>query len=105
MMSTVARPNSPAWAETPIASPSAKLCSPMAAATIIPVRRALRSRDTWAAASAKRSPVPMSSVPGRRRAVRARAAGREASLGSGDPADAGKEPGGEQEQEADDGPE
>ena len=43
MMSTVARPISPAWAETPMARPSAKLCSPMATAMTIAVRSALRS--------------------------------------------------------------
>ena len=39
-ISTVARPISPARAETPIARPSAKLCRPIAAAMIIPVRSA-----------------------------------------------------------------
>jgi hypothetical protein len=38
MISTVARLIAPARAETPIASPSAKLCSPIAAAIVRPVR-------------------------------------------------------------------
>ena len=56
MMSTVARPISPAWAETPMARPSAKLCSPMATAMTIAVRSALRSSAAkarrWSASSA-----------------------------------------------------
>ena len=40
MISTVARLISPALAETPIASPSAKLCTPIARAIVIPVRSA-----------------------------------------------------------------
>src|SRR3954453_4051866 len=40
MISTVARPISPARAETPIARPAAKVCRLMAAATTTAVRRA-----------------------------------------------------------------
>ena len=40
MIRTVARPISPVLAETPIARPSAKLCRPIAAAIVMPVRSA-----------------------------------------------------------------
>ena len=40
MISTVASPISPVLAETPIARPSAKLCRPIAAAIVMPVRSA-----------------------------------------------------------------
>jgi hypothetical protein len=40
MISWVASAISPACAETPMASPSAKLCTPIAAAITIPVRSA-----------------------------------------------------------------
>ena len=42
MISTVARPIAPDFAETPIASPSAKLCRPIANAIVIPLRSATR---------------------------------------------------------------
>ena len=42
MIRTVARPIAPVFAETPIASPSAKLCSPIATAIVMPVCSARR---------------------------------------------------------------
>ena len=51
MISTVASPTAPVAAETPIASPSARLCSPIATATVSPVRSALRSALSASAAA------------------------------------------------------
>ena len=75
--STVARLTAPAWAETPMARPSAKLCRPMATAMMTPVRSARRP----AASRPRRDwPPPRRSAPPRssRRpsaAARPRAAG------------------------------
>ena len=66
MISTVARPTAPAFADTPIARPSAKLCRPIAVAITIPVcsaRRRAASAPSCARASCSESSTAAASPP------------------------------------------
>ena len=65
MIRTVARLIAPARADTPIASPSAKLCTPIAAAIVRPVRSARRraASSSSAIASASETLRAVASAP------------------------------------------